>query len=332
MASYSLGSVVHSQHYKRAASVFSVTQLFAGSSLCRNSFSRPFSTTTVTFESLRVKQFKEEKLPGLITEKRLKQMRSSLKLLTPNGYKKFFELFEKSAAKGLHNTTLCAEALGSIYCPDKQVAFVEKYNNEWMFDGDVRAALINLKEIMADVHGAKTLWSETDTTTQRENVRLVSLRKRKPKVLGLQRAEMIYKAARFGCNDDARTIFESLKKADALDRKLYEVMLWGCGSYASQLEHWALMETAAAKEGWRPSIDAFNAVLWQLVLENNTDEVHKVFEQIQKLELDPNDRTLHIMERAGEYIIQQKKEENGDLHSWNTVVTKMPIPRRSVGF
>lgn len=87
-----------------------------------------FSTTRTTFESLRVKHFKEEKLPVLLTEKKLKQMRESLKLLTPNGYKKFFKLFDGAAKRGLHNTVLCSEVLNSIFCPDKQIAFVRKFN------------------------------------------------------------------------------------------------------------------------------------------------------------------------------------------------------------
>lgn len=58
----------------------------------------------------------------------------------------------------------------------------------------------------------------------------------------------------------------------------------------------------------------------------------QVMDQMQSLEMEPNDRTLHIVQRAGEMLRQQKMEDNGDTYSWNTVLNKMSVPRTKIGF
>jgi hypothetical protein len=94
----------------------------------------------------------------------------------------------------------------------------------------------------------------------------------------------------------------------------YEAALWSCETYAKQAEHWARMDAERVKNGWTPaSMDAFNAVVWRLYLEDRPEDIHRVLVETRRLGLTPNDRTLHAVQRMGERLAQRKRQ---DRDSW----------------
>ena len=72
----------------------------------------------------------------------------------------------------------------------------------------------------------------------------------------------------------------------------------------------------------KPSIDAYNAVIWRLYLDDRPDDIHKVLAAASSQGLSPNDRTLHAVQRMGERIAQRKRKERDGWY----VHTYTPTP------
>lgn len=90
----------------------------------------------------------------------------------------------------------------------------------------------------------------------------------------------------------------------------HEAALWACASYDEVSTIWANMDAARIERGWKPaSIDAYNAVIWRLYLDDRPDDIHLVLNEVKRVGLTPNDRTLHGVQRMGERIAQRKRAE-----------------------
>lgn len=87
------------------------------------------------------------------------------------------------------------------------------------------------------------------------------------------------------------------------------------------------------KKEWAPSVDAYNAIMWQCLKEEKFDEVHSVMDRIRVLKMAPNNRTAQILQRAGEKMRQIKRCGFEERYSWETArnTATLPSPRLRVG-
>lgn len=220
------------------------------------------------------------------------------------------------------------------YSTNDQDKILKRLQSKWVDGaGDVYAAMINMCQIVCDEARETTLWKDAESAgllgEGAAPSRLTGLPNRSERTLITERTMAIYRAGKFGFEQDASFIFEQIKERGLARQQDYEALLWGLKDYESQLAHWETMEIAGSEGGWTPSIDAFNAILWKLHQETKVEEMHQVLERIRELGLQPNDRTSHTIQRAGEKLRQLKMRDQGGP-SWESR-TVHSAPRLRVG-
>lgn len=264
----------------------------------------------------------------------MKRMRRHLKMLNPRAYQNSVAAYNRAIQEKKVTSKIFELMIDYSYSSKAHENIVSQMNDNWIEQsGNVYAGLINFKEMIVDDEGADKLWQQAASSglfgAGAEPSRLDGLSTRKDKSLAQARTMAIYKASRFGLSKEARAIFDSIEEAGVARREDYMATMWSFGSYEEQLAFWEKMELAGRDAGWTVGIEAFNAVLWALHLEDRSEEMHQVLARMKELNMTPNDKTLHAVQRAGERLARTKRKSM-DRPSWQT----QPIygaPRLRVG-
>jgi len=260
----------------------------------------------------------------------LPKMRGYFKWMNPSGYSKASTVFKKHVGgDGDGDPRAFGLMMDHSYSLDSHSDLADQMEGNWVeINGDHLASKINFAQVIGDKQVEEEAWKQANAMESTH--RLERLRTRSNDSLVQTRTRTIYATARYGLVEESHAIFSAVEDADLATSHDYEARLWSCGSYAKQLEFWQQMEKAATKSDWSPGVESFTAILWQLQLENNPEEMVKVFEHIQDMGIRPNDRMLHALQRAGERFQQLRKETLEDRMPWQSVFVE-PAPRLRVG-
>mmetsp|Transcript_30273 Transcript_30273/g.79486 ORF Transcript_30273/g.79486 Transcript_30273/m.79486 type:complete len:345 (+) Transcript_30273:54-1088(+) len=281
----------------------------------------------------------QESLPERASKKRMDVLRGLLKRQTPRDYLKATAFFEDKVKKGTADVPLYALMLDHTYnvASSREMAKQLLPDEEQWADplpnvGFAFAAALNTA-ILHNHHGAQTELRAHAKTLDPHNARLRGLAKRTPERLCEARRVAILKAGKYGCYADGMAIFTAVKRAGLDKQSHHEAALWACASYEEQAAHWSQMDAKRAEAGWgrSPSVDAYNAIIWRLYLEDRPKDIHRVLNEIKRLGLRPNDVTLHAVQRMGERLSQLKRAERDHWIPWQGEFTLEPSPRLRVG-
>lgn len=299
---------------------------------------RPISTTATARISDRIRAHKEAVLIAKPDDtKHWTKMVRAFAMSNPEGYAKGTNHYRAANRADEADGRVFACMMDHSFTDADQAAVLATMSDGWVGQsGNVYAGMINLKLVKADFDGADELWKRAAAEgligESAPRSRLDGLATRPEKSLIKARTSAIYRASRFGLVAAAQEIFDGAEAAGLARREDYEAMLWGCGDYAGQLVFWERMERAAVEGRWTPSIEAFNAILWNLQLEERREEMHQVMDRIAELDMVPNDRTLHVIQRAGERFLQLKMAAMDEVDSPPWVSRTIgSAPRRKVG-
>eukprot|EP00037_Helgoeca_nana_P023987 m.251731 g.251731 ORF g.251731 m.251731 type:complete len:411 (-) comp26506_c3_seq28:72-1304(-) len=269
---------------------------------------------------------------------RLARMRKMFRRADPKSYTKAVGIFKRHKSRKSGDVPLYALMLDYTYSMKRQreilnslESLVELRGESGVGTGVAYAGAINLAILHADTNAATRLWQQANARDP-TCARLKMLKKRPEKRLSATRAETIIKAGKLGRGADGMRLFDAMCTAGVATQVHYEAALWSCDTYAKQAEHWARMDAERVKNGWTPaSMDAFNAVVWRLYLEDRPEDIHRVLVETRRLGLTPNDRTLHAVQRMGERLAQRKRQDRDSWASWHSTFTMTPSPRLRVG-
>eukprot|EP00040_Diaphanoeca_grandis_P009986 m.51148 g.51148 ORF g.51148 m.51148 type:complete len:313 (-) comp21403_c0_seq1:596-1534(-) len=259
------------------------------------------------------------------------QMRKYFKWMNSEGYKKAKTEFSKYVSKTDVDADPAVFALmmDNSFSVDAHENLTQQMEEKWIkYNGDHIASKINLVQVLGDKEAEAIAWEQAQVLESTH--RLVRLRERTDERLAQLRTRFIYTAARYGLSEECHSMFDAVQQANLARPEDYEARLWSCGSYANQLAFWQRMEEAADKNDWRPGVESYTAILWQLHLENNPEEMVKVFEHVQEMDIRPNDRMLHALQRAGQRFRQLRKASGEDRMPWETIFENAS-PRLRVG-
>lgn len=187
--------------------------------------------------------------------------------------------------------------------------------------GDSYAAILNWALVEGNMTGAKQV---LDHVTEKDNRHLMTPRMeglilRKPALLVKERAVVLKKAVEFGRNLEAWSLFQKLVRRELVSKAHYTTMIWACKDHANQLEFLERIKEAGDGRGWESDPEVFNAQFWFLQKEDRYDDMHNLVERMLQEQVNPDNRTMYALRRAGERKLRQRRLAAEDRHSWEVV-------------